>query len=79
MLIWALVPVLDLETVYEWLVDLVDHGVQGSNGMLGNFSEQNVVVISSSLGDVFHGVWLSGSDKVESLALELDLLSVRHK
>ena len=78
LLLWALVPVLDLKALDEWLVDLVDNSVQRGDGVLGDLSEQNVVVVSSSFGDVFLAIWISGTDKVESFALELDLLAVRH-
>ena len=46
--VWTLVPVLDLEALDEWLVDLVDDSVQRGDGVLGDLSEQNIIVVSSS-------------------------------
>lgn len=78
LIVWALIPILNLKIVNEWLVDLVDHRVEGGDSMLRDLSEQDVVVISSSFRNVFLTICLGGTNKVKTFALKLDFLTVRH-
>jgi hypothetical protein len=68
-------PVAVVHLLNHWLVDVVDQEVQGVDGMFGDLSKDNISALVEA--DVDWLALTSGSDEVASLALELDLLSVR--
>ena len=61
-------------SINEWFVDLVDNGVERSDGVFRDLTEQDIIVVGSLLvdGSVINGV----SDEVNTFALELDFLTV---
>jgi hypothetical protein len=77
LLIWALAPVILTEILDEWLVALVDHSVKGCDGVLRDFSE-NDVTIGGSLADVFlwNRVGIGCSNEIDTLTNELVFLTI---
>jgi len=61
-------------SINQWFVDLIDNGVEGSNGMLRDLTEQDIVVIGTLLVD--RSIVGSVSKEVNTFALELNLLTI---
>lgn len=61
-------------SINQWFVDLVDNGVEGSNGMLRDLTEQDIIVIGTLLVD--WSVIGSVSKEVNTFTLELNLLTI---
>jgi hypothetical protein len=67
-------PVVTFEPVDKRLVDIVDNGVEGEDGMLVDLAEQYLRIVGTTRGD-----WLTGwraPHEVHSLAFELELLTI---
>ena len=70
-------PVFLGELVNEWLVDVVDEGVQSLHRVIVHFSEKNLSIVLLLVVDGLAG--RQASEEIGSLASELEVLSVGHK
>jgi hypothetical protein len=78
LLLWlAGAPFSSLKSTYEWHVDVVDDGVQRGDGVLGDLTEQDFIVVGTVDADALSR--LGGSHKVKAFALELDLFSISYE
>ena len=67
-------PVVGVELVDQGLVDIVDDGVQGEDGVLTDLAEKNFVVVGCGSGD--GSAWRHGaSHEVDTLPLDLFFLT----
>lgn len=74
LLLWLTgAPVGTVKLVNEWLVDIVNNGVKGENGMLIDLTEQNLSIVGSTHGNGL--TWWSAPHEVHTLTLELELLT----
>ena len=75
LLLWfTAAPVGTVELVDEWLIDIVDDGVEGEDGVLVDLSEQYLGIVGTVSGD-----WLArgrASHKVDTFSLKLKLLAI---
>ena len=64
-------PIIVFKSIHHRLVDIVDVGIQGCDGLLAYLSEQDFTVVLAGSTDCFS--WPLVADEVDSLASELDL------
>ena len=77
LLVFADAPSGVVEAVDEWLVDLVDDGVERGDHVLRDLTEQDLIVGGGV--QVHCPTCRRGTEEVHTFALELDLLAVSHE
>jgi len=74
LLIVTLAPLDAGESLHDGFVNLVNNGVERCDRVLRHLTKKDLVVVGST--GVHSLAWSNSSDEVDTLALELDLLSV---